>query len=185
MSEEHSMLEEFEQAGEDLQMLLLEVLGSLLDVDEVAPSWQESMITGPAMVSRLAIHETEDDSYMLVEIQAGTQVVRLIAGAMLRVVQLSPEDLLDVVAELGNILAGNVKSLIRNSCRLSLPMASAVDQVDPKPGQEVRIGASVLGEPVHLVVRPARPEELEHIAWPGVEDASGATEHDEMMEATR
>lgn len=170
-----SATEQLEQAREDLEALLLEVLGSLIDADEVRPAWPDLAVTVPALIARLAIHDMQDGSYTFLELRTGTMVGRLMAARMMHVHELTPEDLLDVVAELGNIVAGNVKSLLRHPCQLSLPTAVDVGALDD-PDDGVRVGATVLGHLVELLVRPAALVEIgSDIAWPG-------TTNDDVME---
>jgi hypothetical protein len=166
-----SVIDEFEEARDDIEALLLEVLGSLLGADEVAPSAGDPIGPGPVLESRLVIHDRADDSYTVVEVETALRVGRVIAARMMRVADPSPEDLLDVVAELGNIIAGNVKSLIRHSCRLSLPSADVVESPSDAGEHGVRVSASVLGQVIQLTVRPALPREpVGDVRWPGSYD---------------
>lgn len=172
-----TVIDEFEEHRQDLEDLLVEVLGSLLGADEVAPGWDEPLEDTPVLASQLAIFDREDGSYTMVEIQSPLLVGRLIGSQLLGVANPSPEDLLDVIAELGNILAGNVKSLVRHSCRLSLPTADAHGRPRPSAGRGVRVTASVLGSTIELTVRSAGADEPgPDVCWPGSEN------YDEVME---
>ena len=171
-----SVIDEFEEAREDLEALLLEVLGSLLGADEVAPSWGDELGPGPVLESRLFIYDRADDSHTIVEIETPVMLGRVIAGRMMSIGDPSHEDLLDVVAELGNIIAGNVKSLVRHSCRLSLPTADAHERPRPSAGG-VRVTAYVLGSTIELTVRPAGAGEPgPDVCWPG------SNTYDELLE---
>jgi chemotaxis protein CheX len=171
-----NVVDEFDQHREDLEALLVEVLGALLGADEVMPGLDDPLAAGPLLTSQLAIYDRDDGSYTVVEIQTPVTVGRVIAAQMMGLASPSPEDLLDAIAELGNIIAGNVKSLVRHSCRLSLPLAEVLDGVESDRGSGVRVAASVLGNDLHLTVRPARTGEPgPKVYWPG-------SEHDEMQE---
>lgn len=166
-----SVIDEFEEARDDLEALLLEVLGSLLGADEVAPSWGDELGPGPVLESRLFIYDRADDSHTIVEIETPLMLGRVIAGRMMSIGDPSHEDLLDVVAELGNIIAGNVKSLIRHSCRLSLPTSTVTETGSQQGDHGVRVSAAVLGQVIQLTVRPALPEEpVSDVSWPGSYD---------------
>ncbi len=165
-----SVVEEFENAEDELEALLVEVLGFLMDADEVGPAWPELMLEAPGLLSQLAIRDTEDHSYASVEVRTGANVARMIAARMMSVPDPSPEDLLDTLAELGNIVAGNVKALIGHHCQLSLPAASAFDVLDDADQEghgAVRVGACVLGHLVELAVRPMTRHQINpDIYWP-------------------
>ncbi|MBK6870117.1 MAG: chemotaxis protein CheX [Kineosporiaceae bacterium] len=171
-----SVTDEFEEHRQDLEDLLVEVLASLLGADEVSPGWDEAMDDTPVLASQLAIFDRSDESFTIVEIQAPLMVGRMIGSQLLGDPNPSPEDLLDMVAELGNILAGNVKSLVRHSCRLSLPTADAHERPRPSAGG-VRVTAYVLGSTIELTVRPAGAGEPgPDVCWPG------SNTYDELLE---
>jgi len=166
------MIDEFAQRRDDLEALLIEVLGAVLGADEVGAGWGEPRTPGPVLVSRLAIRDRQDDSYTMVEIETPFAVGRLIGARMLSLADPTTEDLLDAVAELGNIVAGEVKPLVRHSCRLSLPVAELAVSATELPAGGVRVSASVFaGTPqpmVHLTVRPAgEAEPGPDTCWPG------------------
>lgn len=166
-----SVIDEFEQHRDDLEALLVEVLGSLLDADEVSPSWGDPIAAGPVVRAHLAILDSQDESYTMVEVEASLGVVRHVGARMLNLADPSPDDLLDAMAELGNIVAGNVKSLVRHSCRLSLPVADLVDGPSGEPDSGVRVSASVLASTLNLTVRPAgEGEPGAELTWPGTRD---------------
>ncbi|NJR43157.1 MAG: hypothetical protein HC767_11390, partial [Akkermansiaceae bacterium] len=54
-----SAIDEFEEAREDLEALLIEVLGAVFG-EEAAPVWDTDVPTGPIVSSRLAIHDEVD-----------------------------------------------------------------------------------------------------------------------------
>lgn len=159
-----SAIDEFEEAREDLEALLIEVLGSVFG-EEAAPVWDTELPPGHVVSSRLAIHDEVDDSYTLVEVRTSAIVARVLASRMLLTADPGPDDLLDAVGELGNIAGGNVKSLLRHSCRLSLPTAEMTDGVTPPAGDGVTVRAAVLGQVVELTVHPAA--EVSGLTWPG------------------
>ena len=60
-----SAIDEFEAARDDLEALLIEVLGTVAG-EEAMPVWDEVLPQGPVVSSRLAIHDEDDDSYTMV-----------------------------------------------------------------------------------------------------------------------
>jgi chemotaxis protein CheX len=161
-----SAIDEFEEAREDLEALLIEVLGAVAG-EEAMPVWgEEAMPPGPVVSAKLAIHDEVDDSYTMVGIRTSAIVARVLASRMLLTADPGPDDLIDAVGELGNIAGGNVKSLLRHSCRLSLPSA----EVTEHPALEHALGgvivrASVLGQVVELSVDIAG--DVTGLYWPG------------------
>ncbi|MBI4944696.1 MAG: chemotaxis protein CheX [Actinobacteria bacterium] len=159
-----SAIDEFEEAREDLEALLIEVLGSVFS-EEAMPVWDDALPPGPIVSSRLAIHDEVDDSYTMVEVRTSAIVARVLASRMLLTADPGPDDLLDAVGELGNIAGGNVKSLLRHSCRLSLPLAEMTDDATPADVDGVTVRAAVLGQVVELTVHLAG--DIEGLTWPG------------------
>ena len=164
-------IDEFEAAREDLEALLIEVLGTVAG-EEAMPVWDEVLPPGPVVSSRLAIHDEDDDSYTMVSIRTSSIVARVLASRMLLTPDPGPDDLLDAVGELGNIAGGNVKSLLRHSCRLSLPTAEVTENAVESTGVTVR--ASVLGQVVELSVDVAG--DVSGLYWPGSAPAPDALE---------
>jgi chemotaxis protein CheX len=160
-----SAIDEFEAAREDLEALLIEVLGAVAG-EEAMPVWDERLPPGPIVASKLAIHDEDDDSYTMVSVRTSSIVARVLASRMLLTPDPGPDDLLDAVGELGNIAGGNVKSLLRHSCRLSLPTAEVTEgnDVHTEPGG-VTVRASVLGQVVELTVDVAG--DVSALYWPG------------------
>jgi hypothetical protein len=169
-----SDIDEFEAAREDLEALLIEVLGTVAG-EEAMPVWDETLPPGPIVWARLAIHDEDDDSYTMVSVRTSSIVARVLASRMLLTPDPGPDDLLDAVGELGNIAGGNVKSLLRHSCRLSLPQAEMVDggQVHPEPGG-VTVRACVLGQVVELEVDAT--DDVAGLYWPGATTAADVLE---------
>jgi chemotaxis protein CheX len=159
-----SAIDEFEEAREDLEALLIEVLGSVFS-EEAMPVWDDALPPGPVVSSRLAIHDEVDDSYTMVEVRTSAIVARVLASRMLLTADPGPDDLLDAVGELGNIAGGNVKSLLRHSCRLSLPLAEMTEDAAPVDVDGVTVRAAVLGQVVELTVHLAG--DIEGLTWPG------------------
>lgn len=162
-----SAIDEFEAAREDLEALLIEVLGAVAG-EEAMPVWDEDDVLppGPVVCSRLAIHDEDDDSYTMVSVRTSAIVARVLASRMLLTPDPGPDDLLDAIGELGNIAGGNVKSLLRHSCRLSLPTAEIIEgpEAHLDPGG-VTVRASVLGQVVELTVDVAG--DVTGLYWPG------------------
>jgi chemotaxis protein methyltransferase CheR len=105
----------------ELDAIVIDVLGSILD-EEAAPAYNE-LPDGQLAWARLAIHDAADDSFAVTEVRVGIALARVLAGRMMYVADPVDEDVFDAVAELGNICAGNVKSLVCHDARLSLPTA--------------------------------------------------------------
>ena len=69
--------------------------------------------------------------------------------------KVTPDDLEDAVAELANMLGGNLKGLLPETCHLSLPMSiPGSDHMARSPGSRVlgRVGFACGGETVSIVV---------------------------------
>lgn len=171
--------DELEFARPDLEALLLEVLTSVF-TEEAYPD-DSPLPDGDLVTARLSILEEAGDSHLGVEIRTGGVLARLLAWRMFGADDPREPDLLDAVGELGNIAAGNVKSLLFHAARLSLPGArlAGVLANDP-PGAPadgrfapVTVGAAVLGQVVRLTLTPgADPDGL---TWPPTTD-------DELLE---
>jgi Chemotaxis phosphatase CheX len=166
-----SAIDEFEAARQDLEALLIEVLGTVAGEEAMPARGDEELPPGPVVSSRLAIHDEDDDSYTMVSIRTSSIVARVLASRMLLTPDPGPDDLLDAVGELGNIAGGNVKSLLRHSCRLSLPMAEVSEHASggPPPGG-VTVQAQVLGQVVELSVDVA--DDVTDLYWPGSTSAA-------------
>jgi CheY-specific phosphatase CheX len=111
----------------------------------------------------------------MVSVRTSSIVARVLASRMLLTPDPGPDDLLDAVGELGNIAGGNVKSLLRHSCRLSLPTAEVTEGADPhSDGSGVTVRASVLGQVVELTVDVAG--DVSGLYWPGSSSVPDALE---------
>jgi chemotaxis protein CheX len=169
-----SDIDELESALEDLEALLIEVLGTVAG-EEAMPVWDGTLPPGPVVASKLAIHDEDDDSYTMIWIRTSSIVARVLASRMLLTPDPGPDDLLDAVGELGNIVGGNVKSLLRHSCRLSLPMAVMTEsEMAPVEVRGVTVRASVLGQVVELSVDET--DDVSDLCWPGALTAARALE---------
>lgn len=160
-------LDELDDARGDLECLLVEVLGTVF-AEEAYPVDPEPFPGEdgvPAVaVSRLEIHEPTDDGYTVVEVRLALAAARALAERMFQVTVPDEDDVLDAVGELGNIAAGNVKSLLRHTSRLSLPSARLVPAGDHS-GAAVTVAAIVEGHRVQLEVFPA--DGSDGALWPG------------------
>jgi chemotaxis protein CheX len=158
-----SAFDDLDQIRDEVESLHIDVLGAVLQ-EEAVPVLDE-LPTGPLAIAALAIHDEVDDSFAGVEVRLGVTLARVLASRMMFVADPTPDDVLDAVAELGNIVGGNVKSLLCTHARLSLPTAqvdAAVAPTDLSRGVHVR--AMVLGHVTELSVFPgASPEGL---LWP-------------------
>jgi hypothetical protein len=149
-------------AQEELDAIVIDVLGSILS-EEAAPAYHE-LPEGQIASARLAIHDEGDDSFAVVEVRVGIALARVMAGRMMFVADPEDEDVLDAVAELGNICGGNVKSLLCQHARLSLPTADLGSGLPELGSAGVRVRAVVLGHLVELAVTPGAP--IEGLDWP-------------------
>jgi hypothetical protein len=149
-------------AQDELDAIVIDVLGSILG-EEAAPAYGE-LPDGQVAQARLAIHDEGDDSFALVEVRLGIALARVLAGRMMYVADPDAEDVLDAVAELGNICGGNVKSLLCQHARLSLPTADIGSGLPPTTGAGVQVRAVVLGHVVELAVTPGAP--IDGLDWP-------------------
>ena len=159
-----SLVDEFEEAREDLEALLVECLGTVLN-EEAGIAWGVELPPGPTFSARLAIHDAEDDTYTEVVVSTSAPVARLFAARMMAVAEPSTDDMLDAICELGNITGGNVKSLLRHACRLSLPTAEVTQMPVSRTGPGVTVQAMVLGQLVELTVGGIA--EIDGLCWPG------------------
>ena len=159
-----SLVAEFENAREDLEGLLVECLETLLN-EEVGIAWGQQLPAGPTFSARLGILDAEDNARTQVVVSTGTTVARLIAGRMLAIADPSSDDVLDAIGELGNILGGNVKSLLRHACRLSLPTAEVSEFPIRTEVAGVSVQALVLGHLVELTVGAG--DSIQGLCWPG------------------
>jgi hypothetical protein len=155
-----SAFDDLDQAIEDLEGLLLDVLGSVLSEDAV-PCWDE-LPAGPQAIARLGIHDQLDQEFLGVTVRLGLPLARVLASRMMSVADPSQEDVVDAVGELGNIAGGNVKSLLCQHARLSLPSAELVEGGAAVDGVQVR--AVVLGQVVELTLSPGLS--AEGLLWP-------------------
>jgi hypothetical protein len=150
----------------DLESILTDVLSAMLS--EEAVSTNSHLPTGPLAVARLAIHDQIEDGYAVVEVRAGVSLARVIAARMMQVASPEPDDIIDAVAELGNIAGGNVKTLLCRHARLSLPNSEITEQ--PPFSESDRdegtayVRAIVLGHVAQLAIQPDAA--IEGLIWP-------------------
>jgi len=150
----------------ELDLILTDVLSSVL-AEEAIPTNNE-LPQGPLAVARLAIHDQLDNGYAIVEVRAGVSLARVIAARMMAVAAPAPEDIVDAVAELGNIAGGNVKTLLCHHARLSLPTSEITEQApfaesEPSDGGAY-VRAIVLGHVAQLAIRPDAA--IDGLIWP-------------------
>jgi hypothetical protein len=143
---------DLESAVPDLEALLVEMIASVLG-EQAESSW-DPLPTAPLALSRLAIYNPTDGSFLVVEIRAESGLVTTLAASLLGVPEPETDDMLDVIAELGNIAAGNVKSLLCHNGHLSLPAPRLSPEHDANPDGTVRAAASLWGSVLELVVMP-------------------------------
>jgi len=147
---------------EDLESLLLDVLTTVLSEEAVPVA--TDLPPGPRAVARLAIHDEIEDSYLEVAVRIGLPLAKVAACRMMSVADPSTDDVVDAVGELGNIAGGNVKSLLFNHSRLSLPIAEIDDAPGPQCESTVHVRALVLGQVVELSVTPT--SDVDDLYWP-------------------
>jgi chemotaxis phosphatase CheX-like protein len=154
--------DELVDAREELDAIVIDVLGSILD-EEAGPTHDE-LPDGQTAHARLAIHDEADDTFAVVEVRIGIALARVMASRMMFVADPLEEDVLDATAELGNICGGNVKSLLCQHARLSLPTADIGSGLPSLAGAGVRVRAVVLGHVVELAVTPGAS--IDGLDWP-------------------
>jgi Chemotaxis phosphatase CheX len=157
--------------GDDLVATLADVLSTVL-AQEAEPT-SEPMSPGPQAFARLAIHDEATGRYAGIEIRISTSLAQVLASRMMLMADPAEDDIVDAVAELGNVVAGGVKSLLFKHARLSLPSA----QIDAGEGAGAgspagsaeghqQAHAIVLGHVVQVtVISDADPDGL---LWPPV-----------------
>jgi hypothetical protein len=144
---------DLESAVPDLEALLVEMIASVLG--EQAEASTDTLPDAISLaVSRLAIYNPTDGSFLGIEVRAESGLVTTLAGSLLGVPEPAPDDMLDVIAELGNIAAGNVKSLLCHNGHLSLPSAKLAFEHAMNPHGTIRVAASLWGSVVELAVMP-------------------------------
>jgi hypothetical protein len=157
-------IDELEDARAELEALLTDVLCSV--VGEEAYPIDDPLPGGPLAASRLAAHDELADTYLGIQVRVGAVLARLLASRMMAVGDPAPDDFLDAVGELGNIIGGNVKTLLFHSARLSLPVADLTEQgIDPGlEDPRVTVRAQVFGQVAELVLIPHAP--VDDLFWP-------------------
>lgn len=162
-----SVFTELDDVRVDLDMILTDVLSSILDEEAIAT--ESELPSGPLAVARLAIHDEPGDCYAIVEFKAGVTLARVIAARMLSVASPQSDDVFDAIAELGNMAGGNVKTLLCLHARMSLP-SSAITDPDEFPGPPAPnergacVRAIVLGQVAQLEVLPGAA--IDGLIWP-------------------
>ena len=155
----HALDDSLEREREDLESLVGDVVANVFGEEaEAIMTAGADGVAADGAAALLAIHDESDDTYLGVQVRVSSALARLLAARMLACDEPTPEDLLDAVGELGNIVGGNVKSLLFTSARLSLPSAT-LDDVTLPPAREdaaepTLISADVLGEPLVLALVP-------------------------------
>jgi hypothetical protein len=169
-----------ENEREDLEGLFADVVVAVLgeEAEGVATGTTPDADLDGGAAALLAIHDERDGSYLGVHVRVSSMLARLLATRMLAREEPSREELLDAVGELGNIAAGNVKSLLFTSARLSLPSA-ALDDTGLPPSREgwvepTVIRALVLGEVAELALVPH--VDGDGLLWPPSATTEGSSE---------
>jgi hypothetical protein len=164
-------------AAPHLEMLLGELIGAVLG-EESFPVRDDRRAGAPMAVSHLVVHDLADDSYLAVEVRAGVDLVSGLAAKLLGIPDPPPDDMLDVIAELGNIAAGNVKTLLCQNGRLSLPASALLTNRSEDPAGTVRAAAELLGQVLELVVMPLDRADLTvaEARWPGAPMTATSTQ---------
>lgn len=155
-------LEELEEARPDLDALLADVLYSVLG-EEAYPA-EEPLGPGPVASARLAIHDELTDLCLGIEVRVGVVLARVLASRMLMIGAPSDDDLIDAVGELGNIIGGNVKTMLYHSARLSLPVAEVVPAAPEVLPDEICVRGLVFGQVAELTLH--MDPDIEGLYWP-------------------
>lgn len=154
---------DLESAVPDIQALLVEMIAMVLG--EEAKLASTPLPAVPMAISRLIIHDSEEDFYLGVEMRAEDQLATMLTASLLAVEKPEPDDVLDVIAELGNIAAGNVKTLLCTNARLSLPASAVAVQAPNDKVGTVRARATLLDHLIEIVVMPASGAD-DSTRWP-------------------
>ena len=152
----------------DLEALLSEMISSVLGEESVL-IFDDRRPAAPSGISRLIVHDVVADWYLAVEVRASVDLVSTLAAKLLGVPDPAPDDMLDVIAELGNIAAGNVKTLLCTHGQLSLPSSALLTSAPDDPVGMVRAAADILDQVLELIVMPlARTDAaVTDARWPG------------------
>lgn len=151
---------------EELGVIVTDVFASVLREEAIVTNNQ--LPVGPVVMSRLAVHDLAADEVAVVEVRVGVGLARVMAARMMSVSSPGPEDLVDSIAEISNIAGGNVKTLLCQQARLSLPAARILDdeqfaEAEPADGSTY-VRAIVLGHVVQLALHPHAP--AADLLWP-------------------
>ncbi|HST85109.1 MAG TPA: chemotaxis protein CheX [Kineosporiaceae bacterium] len=154
----------------DLEALLGEMVISVLG-EESTPVLDGRRPAAPTGVSRLVVHDAVADWYLGVEVRASVELVSRLATKLLGVTDPAPDDMLDVIAELGNIAAGNIKTLLRTHGQLSLPSSALLTMPSEHPVGLVRAAAVLLDQVLELAVMPLTRTDatITDARWPGTQ----------------
>lgn len=167
-----SAFDRLEFVQEELDEIMIDVLHGVLG-EEAAPSW-DPLPYGPSAAAKLLIHDEVTDEYASVEVRVGADLALVLAGRMMFVAEPELEDVLDAVAELGNICGGQVKTLLCQHGRLSLPSADISGHQPPLEPSGVQVRAVVLGHVVELTVTPGL--RFDGLLWPPVQEEEAGSD---------
>jgi hypothetical protein len=161
-----SLFTDLDELRGELDLVLMDVLSTVLGQEAVPTNSQ--LPPGPLAVARMGLHDRHDNGYAVVEMRIGISLARVIAARMLSVASPLPDDIVDAVAELGNMAGGNVKTLLGLEGRISLPTSEITEQApyaEPESGEGgAFVRAIVLGHVAQLAVRPDAG--IEGLVWP-------------------
>jgi hypothetical protein len=159
---------DLESVVPDLESLLAEMCTSVLG-EESMPIADSRRLSAPIGISRLVVHDVAADWYLAVEVRACVDLVSALATKLLGVADPAPDDLLDVIAEFGNIAAGNVKTLLCTHGQLSLPASALLTTMPHEPVDSVRAAVDLLGQVLELTLIPLTrtAAAVSDARWPG------------------
>jgi hypothetical protein len=159
---------DLESAVPQLEVLLGDLVTAVLG-EESIPIFDNRRAAAPAALSRLIVHDHATGGYLVVAVRAPVELIAALATNLLGVPDPAPDDMLDVIAELGNIAAGNVKTLLCSHGRLSLPSSALSASPDDDPTDSVRAAVDLFGHVLELLLIPvvAADAVVREARWPG------------------
>jgi chemotaxis protein CheX len=139
-------------ADDDLQTIAERVWSSYLDVDGARPLQPTDHDARPELTASVSVTGAWDGH---VVVTSSLQAARHVAAAMLGHTHndVTPDDVIDAMGELANVLGGNVKNLLPQPSVLSLPQVVLSSRLYFPGTRPVRRLAGIwCGEPIRISV---------------------------------